>query len=116
MSKNLVIGNNIKKLREQIGLSQKNIAEYLNVDQSLISKIESGERSLSIDLLEKLSNLFCCPLKKLLADGSLELKVEFAFRTNNLDEKDLFALASVNKIVMNQMTMDEMIKGDFYER
>ena len=35
-----IIGENIKILRERMGLSQTNIAQFLNVGQSLISKVE----------------------------------------------------------------------------
>ena len=53
-----IIGKNIKTLRVEMGLSQSNIASFLNVDQSLISKVEKGERILSADMLEKLACLF----------------------------------------------------------
>ena len=53
-----IIGNNIKILRDNMGFSQSTIARFLNVDQSLISKVEKGERSLSTDMLEKLACLF----------------------------------------------------------
>ena len=46
-----IIGNNIKKLRDSMGFNQSTIACFLNVDQSLISKIEKGERSISVDML-----------------------------------------------------------------
>ena len=41
-NKMLRIGENIKALREQSGFTQSNLAKYLNVDQSLISKIEKN--------------------------------------------------------------------------
>lgn len=40
-----IIGKNIKSLRESIGFSQANIATFLNVDQSMISKVEKGEKT-----------------------------------------------------------------------
>ena len=45
------IGENIKALRDKMGFSQTSIARFLNVDQSLISKVEKGERTLSADML-----------------------------------------------------------------
>ena len=45
----LSIGNKIKELRTKAGFNQTIIAEYLQVDQSLISKIEKGEREASTD-------------------------------------------------------------------
>lgn len=41
-----IIVNNIKTLRDEMGLNQTIIARFLNVDQSLISKVEKGENKL----------------------------------------------------------------------
>lgn len=38
-----IIGNNIKTLRENMGLTQLNVVNFLNVDQSLISKFEKAK-------------------------------------------------------------------------
>ena len=54
------IGDKLKTLRTNYGYKQKDISEFLGVDQSLISKFESGERAISVDMLEKLGNLYCC--------------------------------------------------------
>ncbi|MBQ0070379.1 MAG: helix-turn-helix transcriptional regulator, partial [Spirochaetales bacterium] len=52
------IGNNIRTLRINMGFNQSNVAAFLHVDQSLISKVEKGERGLTSDMLEKLASLF----------------------------------------------------------
>ena len=50
------IGETIKALREGAGYNQQSIATFLKVDQSLISKIEKGERNIASDMLEKLAS------------------------------------------------------------
>lgn len=52
------IGMKIKKLRENANLTQKQVADYLSIDQSLVSKFEKGERSINSDLLNDIANLF----------------------------------------------------------
>ena len=47
----------LKAVREASGLRQGQIAEFLGVTQTYISKIESGERTLTVDQLEKLAGL-----------------------------------------------------------
>lgn len=103
-----VIGANIRELRESAGLGQKQIASYLGVDQSLISKFESGERAISSDMLDKLSTLFCCPISKFVTIDEYKPSISFAFRTNGIESDDLEALAVINRIALNQMQMDEI--------
>ena len=45
------VGDNIKKLRKEKGLQQKQIAIELGIDQSNYNKIENGKREPSLDLL-----------------------------------------------------------------
>lgn len=106
-----VIGTNIKKLREYAGLGQKHIAGYLGVDQSLISKFESGERAVSSDMLDKLAALFCCPVSTIMSTDECKSSVSFAFRTAGIEDKDLEALAVINRIALNQMQMDKITGG-----
>ena len=54
---NMDINLKLKELREKNGYTQQNIADFLNVDQSLISKIEKGERTFTADMLNSLSSL-----------------------------------------------------------
>ena len=52
------VGDNIKKLRKEKGLQQKQVAIELGIDQSNYNKIENDKRELSVDVLNKLSGLF----------------------------------------------------------
>lgn len=105
------IGANIKALRDNAGLGQKHIAGYLGVDQSLISKFESGERAISSDMLDKLAALFCCQVSIITLPGECKSSVSFAFRTMEIDSEDLKALAVINRIALNQMQMDKIAGG-----
>ena len=51
------IGKKVKLLREAASFTQQQLADYLSVDQSLISKFEKGERSINSDALKQLSVL-----------------------------------------------------------
>lgn len=53
-----MIRDNIKKLREEMGLTQKQLADYLNVTRSTYSYYESGKNLPSIQSLIKLSKIF----------------------------------------------------------
>lgn len=105
-----IIGKNIKTLREEMGLHQANIANFLNVDQSLISKIEKGERTLSSDMLEKLTCLFGVKITdietKVLESSDLSL----TFRANDLSSEDLEAISNINRIALNSEYMNTLLK------
>ena len=51
-------GKRIQQLRQEMNLSQEELAEKLNVSQNTIAKIECGLRRPSIDFLIELSNFF----------------------------------------------------------
>lgn len=49
---------NVKKIRNQLGLSQKKVAEQLGITQQGYNLIENGKRKLDVDTIIKLSNIF----------------------------------------------------------
>ena len=102
------LGNRIRSLREKSKLTQSQVAMFLGVDQSLVSKYEKGDRSISSDVIESLCDLFCCPLDNLLSEDVSEIPVNIAFRTSDLTAKDLEDLTVINRIALNQMKMDEI--------
>lgn len=106
-----IIGNNIKILRDNMGFSQSTIARFLNVDQSLISKVEKGERSLSTDMLEKLACLFGISIDAIESNTIETSNLSFAFRASDLSAEDLKAISAINRIALNSEYMAELLKG-----
>lgn len=52
------VGKNIKTIREQKGLIQKEIASVAEMQASNYSKIESGQRDISVEALDKVAQFF----------------------------------------------------------
>lgn len=78
------IGKSIKKAREELGLTQSELARRLGIHQPALSKIEQGKTNPTIDLLSDISN-------------ALEVKICDLLKTPerflwNKQRKDLFEL------------------------
>ena len=58
----------IKAIRESRSISQKNLAESLNVSQSCVAKWESGGIFPRTQLLPKLASILGCTIDDLFAD------------------------------------------------
>lgn len=112
MTNNEKFDQKIKLLRKESKLTQEQMASYLNVDQSLVTKLENGTRNLNVDLMEKICNLFGCTEEYLLGESDEYIPLNFAFRSNNIQAEDLQSIAMINKIAMNLRFMDEMLKED----
>lgn len=95
------LGEKIKVLRERGGFTQSNIATYLKVDQSLISKFEKGERAITSDMLDKLSALFGMQLSAFKDDEIIAKPLYIALRTNELDNEDMEVISAINRIALN---------------
>ena len=44
----------LKQLRKESKITQEQLAKYLDVDQTMITKLENGTRSLNVLLIEKI--------------------------------------------------------------
>ena len=52
------IAENIKRIREEKGLLQKQVATHINVSKSTYSKIEKNLREITVVELHKIAQLF----------------------------------------------------------
>jgi transcriptional regulator with XRE-family HTH domain len=106
------IGERLVTLRKKSGITQEQLAEFLNVDQSFISKCEKSERQPSTDMLEKLSNLFGCPVKFFMDSEYEYLPMEYAFRSNGIEIEDFESISVMNKIALNLNYMERILAGE----
>ena len=78
-------GKRIQKLRKSQGLTQEQLAEELNISAVHMSKIESGKRSCSLDVLAEIAVFFGASLDYLVLGKSTEKdlrgEIDAAIRT-----------------------------------
>jgi len=64
------IGQNIKRLREDRGIKQNEIADLIGMHRSNYSKIENGQREISIAAIDKIANYFNISIDELVHMGN----------------------------------------------
>lgn len=104
-----VVSVRIKMLRKESKLTQEQLANYLEVDQSLVTKLENGTRSPNVTLIDKICSLFGCTEEYLMGESDEYIPLNFSFRSSTIEAEDLQSIAVVNKIAMNLRFMDELI-------
>jgi transcriptional regulator with XRE-family HTH domain len=91
------IAENIKKIREEKGLLQKQVATHINVSKSTYSKIEKSLRDVTVIELHKIAELFNITVDQIINyDDGLPKEVILEEKNederfkliNNLDEED----------------------------
>ena len=92
---NSLYGERIKNLREEHKYTQKQVADFLEIDQSNLSKIELGKRTISMDLIEELCSLFNCSEEYILGESDKYDPSNIAFRKNK--KIDLNIIAQINE-------------------
>lgn len=107
------IAQNIKKLREEKGLMQKEVATAVGVHPSNYSKMEKGEREFGIEVIDKLANFFGITIDELIhMKGKIPKAVTVEDKTANekvqlisqLDEDDKHA---VYRIIDGMLTKNK---------
>ncbi|MED0709673.1 helix-turn-helix transcriptional regulator [Aneurinibacillus aneurinilyticus] len=66
------LGQRIRNIREKSGLSARKLALLLDIDPSMISKIENGHNNPSLDLLIKICNVLGVPLVEVFINDDIE--------------------------------------------
>lgn len=63
----LVVGTNIRRRRNEIGLSQNQLAFEAGVTREFINKVESGKYNISLRVLQNVADILEVEVRDLLA-------------------------------------------------
>ena len=106
------MGNKIKELRKQSGLTQEQIGLFLGIDQSMVAKIEKGDRVLTTVQLNKLSNLFACTEEYILGVEEEDFPMRLAFRLENPTIETMRIVSSINRVAANINLLNRILEED----
>ncbi len=109
------IGNRIKELRKEKGMTLKDLGDAINFNYSNLSKIERGDRKPTLELLESLADFFNKDIsyffgnKEEVPEELQKLGVEWLAFSKEMKEKDisideLRALAETIAAIKNKPT------------
>ena len=111
MEEKMVVGRNLKALREANGYTQEQVANFLGIGRSAYAHYEAGERETPMEVMERASELFGCELALLFDEDEQAVKnmLVCAFRADNLSVNDMKEVAAFKNIVLNYMKMERLM-------
>lgn len=99
------LGNRIKKIRQQAGMSQEELAFKSHISTTYLGQLERAEKSPTLDVLIKISNAFGISLSELFAfETDPDTKTDSTYlnkinaQLSSLSEKEL---AEILKLIRN---------------
>lgn len=108
------IGENIKKIRKEKGLQQKEVAAKVGSDQSNYNKMENGKREPSAMVLKKLSDLFGVPVDFFFnPNPKIPKEVRITDKTANEQLQLIAQLDKEDKVVIYKMIDTMLTKKKF---
>lgn len=107
----MVVGRNLKALREANGYTQEQVANFLGIGRSAYANYEAGERETPMEVMERASELFGCELALLFDEDEQAVKnmLVCAFRADNMSVNDMKEVAAFKNIVLNYMKMERLM-------
>lgn len=93
------LGVTIKELREKNGLSQKDLADYLKIDPSSVSKYENGTTEVPLSKLELISSKFNMTTLDILAyPDQVIVNKQQSIKIKNIKQKAEELLRQINEL------------------
>ncbi|NLP28877.1 MAG: helix-turn-helix transcriptional regulator [Clostridia bacterium] len=105
------VGERIKSLRESKGLTSKNLAEILNINQSTYSKLENNKKSISVSELKKITEFFGVDADFIIGSSkSEEEMILYMKREKNISQEDIDEVEKILAMMDEATTLYNMKK------
>ena len=112
----MTVGKNIKKIREQRGLLQKDVAAAAGLHPANYNKTEKGEREPSIEALDKISRLFGITVDEIIHfEGTVPADVKVGDKTVNEKIRLIEQLEEEDKQAVYRIIDGMLTKSKFRE-
>ena len=118
----MTLGQKIKKLRIDSGLTQKDLSNMVNVTFQTVSKWEKDENEPDVSTLKKLASLFGCSLDYLLSEEEEEPPVQEKEEENQpetiiIHQKELHVCRRCNKDIPEEdLAVEHLTKWERHGR
>ena len=107
------LGAIVRRLRRGQSLTQRDLANKLDISVAYINLIENSRRSITVPMLLKIANLFDVELSELTNDYNKQFSMEIEI-PSNMKAQICFPKYFINqKIEMNGKIIDHIEKGNF---
>lgn len=78
----MLIGDKLKMLRKERGLTQSQVAEKIGQERSTVACYENGSRKPAVDVLEKIASLYGVTLDYFSDKSDSDIMIELLSRSN----------------------------------
>lgn len=118
----MTLADNIKKIREERGFKQIEVANHISVDKSAYSKIEKGLRNITVEELQKMASLFSLTIDQIVNfEGDIPQPITLEDKSSNeqmrliqqLDEKHQKIIMNLIEIMLSQQKFQDFVKQNF---
>lgn len=93
-----IVGDNIRRLRRDRGWTQAFVAESLGITAPFLTMVESGQRGMSLELIESLGELFGVPVSSFFISRESD--------NASISRQELFALKKRLTLKMTKLIED----------
>lgn len=112
--------NRIKKLREEFGLTQQELADKLDGAKSTVAMYENETRKPSLEILVKLSEIFNCSIDYILCKSDIrhpqkieidDIEIAFASGIKGLNKENQETLKNIMEGLLAKQKIEDDKKG-----
>lgn len=104
--------NRIKFLREELDMTQQELADKLDGAKSTVAMYEKGDRKPSMEILLKLSEIFNCSIDYILGKSDIRNPEDYKYAYHRPKEAEGLSDEEINDALRFYKEMKKKIEGD----